>query len=281
MWHALTVVLMLAAGLVVGSIATTASAQSTLPATDSSVVDASGATVSAGPGLPYDAGRITPTGQAIAALVGRDPDSAVALIPTGFAAAMGYVPVIDDGVPADPDGGCSSPIALPAAFDAPCKTHDLGYDLLRYSAMVGSAQGPWAREAVDAQLARRVEATCAPADDGCKTAAELVRAGVRTNSHRQAEGVPGVETPMQIAGSVVRLVWVPITRVADALGTPAGRAATAALLAWALVAVWRSSRRTVAMPPLPPAPPLPPVPTLPRIRTRSGTGDRRTTTTRA
>ena len=46
LWRAVTVILMLAAGLVVASVATTASAQSTLPATDSSFVDATGTTVS-------------------------------------------------------------------------------------------------------------------------------------------------------------------------------------------------------------------------------------------
>ncbi|MEH3156825.1 MAG: hypothetical protein PGN29_16385 [Gordonia paraffinivorans] len=242
MWRALTVVLMIAAGLVVASVATTASAQSTVPTTDtSSVVDASGATVSGGPVLPHDAGRGTPTGQAISALVGPDPRAATALVPAGFASAMGYTPVVDDGEPANPLGGCSSPIALPAAFDAPCKTHDLGYDLLRFSALTGTVQGPWAREALDAQLVRRVDAECAVGDDACRTAAELVQAGVRANSHRQDEGVPVVETPTQIVTSVVRLIWIPVERVADALGTPAGRAVTAAVLVWALVGVWRGS----------------------------------------
>lgn len=278
LWRALTVVLMIAAGVVIASVATTASAQSTVPAGDSSsVVDASGATVSGGPALPHDAGRDTPTGQAIAALVGPDPRSATGLVPAGFAAAMGYVPVVDDGVPANPFGGCSSPIALPAGFDAPCKTHDLGYDLLRFSAMTGAVQGPWAREALDAQLVRRVDAECAPADETCRTAAELVQAGVRTNSHRQDEGVPVVETPTQIATSVVRLLWIPVQRVAEVLGTPAGRAVTAAVLVWALIGVWRGSRG-----PSGGLPGLPPVPALPRIhRPRPRLTIRRPTSTRA
>jgi hypothetical protein len=275
-WRALLVTLMVAAGLVVASVTTTASAQSTDATTGATVVDASGATVSGGPTISRDAGRDTPTGRAIAALVGPDPRSAATLIPAGFAAAMGYVPVVDAGVPANPLGGCSSPIALPAAFDAPCKTHDLGYDLLRYSALTGAVQGPWAREALDAQLEQRVDAQCAAGDDACLTAAELVRAGVRANSHRQDEGVPVVETPSQIATSVVRLVWIPVVRVADALGTPAGRAATAAVLVWALLAVWRGSggpRRRL--------PALPPIPTLPRMHPRTAVADRHATSTRA
>lgn len=277
LWRALTVVLMIAAGLVIASVATTASAQSALPATDSSVVDARGATVSGGPTVAQDAGRATPTGREIAALVGPDPLSAIGLVPAGFADAMGYVPVVDDAVPANPMGGCSSPIALPASFDAPCKTHDLGYDLLRYSALTGVVQGPWAREALDAQLVRRVEAECAVGDETCRTAAELVRAGVRTNSHRQDDGVPVVETPWQIATSIVRLLWMPVVRAADVLGSPAGRAATAAVLMAALVAVWRGSPGPTGG-----LPTLPPVPTLPRMRTRAGIGDRhRTTSTRA
>ena len=270
-WRVLVAVLVVAAGLVVGSVATTSSAQTAVPATDSSVVDASGATVSSTPTVTRFAGRDTPTGRAIAALVGSDPVSASTLVPPGFAAAMGYLPVMDDGVPANPDGGCSSPLAPPAAFDAPWKAHDLGYDLLRYSAMVGSTQGPWAREALDAQLVRRVEATCEPGDGGCHTAAELVRAGVSANSHRQSEGVPGVETPMQIATSIVRLAWVPVARAAGALGTPAGRAVAAALLAWALVAVWRNSRHGFVVPPMPTVPPLPPLPPMPRVSPTRGT----------
>lgn len=276
LWRALTVVLMIAAALVVGSVATTASAQSTVPATDSSFVDGSGDTVSGAPAVPVDAGRDTPTGRAIAALVGPDPLSAIALVPTGFAAAEGYSPIVDDGVPANPLGGCSSPIALPAGFDAPCKTHDLGYDLLRYSAVTGVVQGAWARTALDAQLDRRVDAACAVADETCRAAAALVRAGVRTNSHRQDEGVPVVETPWQIATSVVRLVWIPVVHVADALGTPAGRAATSAVLVWALMAVWRGSGRPTGG-----LPTLPPVPTLPRVRTRAGIADRHTTSAEA
>ncbi|GAA2067450.1 hypothetical protein GCM10009722_32750 [Williamsia deligens] len=264
LWRALLAVLVLAAGVVVTSMATTASAQSTTPvATTRSDDGAPPSMTPAGLVLAHDAGRQTPAGMAIAALVGPHPLRAEALIPPGFAAAEGYQPIVDAGVPANPDGGCSSPIALPAAFDAPCKTHDLGYDLLRYSAMTGSTQGPWAREAIDAQLVRRVTATCEFDDNGCSAAAELVRAGVVTNSRRQAEGVPGVETPWQIAGSVVKLVWIPVVRVADAVGTPVGRAAAAALLAWALTAVWRSSRRAVVLPTLPTVPPLPPMPTLP------------------
>ena len=276
LWRALTVALMIAASLVVASVATTASAQSTLPATDSSFVDATGTTVSGAPAVPVDAGRDSPTGRVIAALVGPDPLSAIALVPAGFAAAEGYSPIVDDGVPANPLGGCSSPIALPMSFDAPCKTHDLGYDLLRYSARTGVVQGAWARDALDAQLDRRVDAGCAVADQTCRTAAALVRAGVRTNSHRQDEGVPVVETPWQIAVSVVRLVWIPVVRVADAVGTPAGRAATAAVLMWALMAVWRGTGR-----PTRGLPTLPPVPTLPRIRARTGVADLHTTSTRA
>ncbi len=276
LWRALTVVLMIAAGLVVASVATTASAQSALPATDSSFVDAAGATVSGSPAVAFDAGRDTPTGRAIAALVGPNPLSAVALVPTGFAGAEGYAPVVDDGVPANPLGGCSSPIDLPMSFDAPCKTHDLGYDLLRYSALTGVVQGPWARNALDAQLDRRVDTECAVADETCRTAAALVRAGVRTNSHRQDEGVPVVETPWQIATSVVRLVWLPVARVADALGTPAGRAATAAVLVWALMAVWRGSRGPAGR-----LPTLPSVPTIAGLRARPGITTRRTSSTQA
>jgi hypothetical protein len=107
-----------------------------------------------------------------------------------------------------PDGGCSSPIALPAVFDLPCKAHDLGYDVLRAAAAKGHPLGPWARDLLDSTFGRRLHTACEGSDGfgrvTCEVAAEVASAAVRFNSWRQHSGPPVVETPGQILLSLAR-----------------------------------------------------------------------------
>lgn len=128
-------------------------------------------------------------------------ETQVAAVPPDF----GYRPV-GTRYAVDPDGGCSSPIALPAVFDEPCKAHDLGYDLLRYAAAKGHPLGPWARELLDSTFDRRLHTACAMNSGlsraGCAAAAEVANAAVRVNSWRQHSGVPTRETPGQIIVSL-------------------------------------------------------------------------------
>ncbi|WP_328858383.1 hypothetical protein OG579_05595 [Williamsia herbipolensis] len=224
----------IAAGVVIASLSTTSSAPMMTTALTAPT------TLSAPDVDSARLGANTPTGAAVAALTGPRPADAIALIPSGFADEMGYRPVLIDGVPANPDGGCSSPIAMPMSFDAPCKTHDLGYDLLRYGALTGSPLGPWARESLDRQLSTRMHASCV--DDGCQTAADLADAGVGANSRRQGDGVPVTETDSQIVTSTLRMIWEPVSHAAGVLGTAPGRATVAALIAMVAIHLRRRSR---------------------------------------
>lgn len=237
----LILAIILAAGLIVASVSTTASI-ATVSAQPTSGVGGRSAPSQIDAAVRL--GEDTPAGAAISALTGRDPMHALALIPPGFAAAMGYRPLADLGVPANPDGGCSSPISLPISFEAPCKTHDLGYDLLRYSASTHHPLGKWARQALDAQLVRRMHASCPV--DSCWAAADLADAGVNANSERQADGVPRSETRTEVFTSVIRWLWMPVVHAAEFLGSPSGRAGVAALIALAAVHLRRRSRPVFA-----------------------------------
>ncbi|RJO75009.1 hypothetical protein D5S18_16575 [Nocardia panacis] len=136
-------------------------------------------------------------GAAIAALTADDAAIA-APIPADFAADFGYTPDVEAGLLVNPKGDCSSPIPLPAEFDTACKAHDLGYDLLRYAGSRGEPLGPWARQAVDAALARRMHDSCSGRADrtdraGCEAMATVANIAVDLNSARQDYGVPVVE----------------------------------------------------------------------------------------
>lgn len=114
-------------------------------------------------------------------------------LPSEIVAALGYTPVVVDGVPADPQGDCSSPIALPSSFTPACLTHDLGYDLLRVARASGERIPRTVRPALDRQLAQRMAASCTAGPLGgsaCRLVAEVADAAVRVNSRRQHEGPP-------------------------------------------------------------------------------------------
>ncbi|ATB27044.1 hypothetical protein [Melittangium boletus] len=78
--------------------------------------------------------------------------------PADFEKVMGYKPVLLQTPHGprmqDPLGYASSPggIGPVEDFDVMAKTHDYGYDLLRYHARVGQPLGPEARKAADAQF---------------------------------------------------------------------------------------------------------------------------------
>ncbi|MEL4176340.1 phospholipase [Corynebacterium bovis] len=73
---------------------------------------------------------------------------------------LGYEPTVVDGHPENPGGGCSSPVPLPARFEPACRTHDLGYDLLRVAGRRGEPVPPAIRRGLDRQLADRMHAAC-------------------------------------------------------------------------------------------------------------------------
>ncbi|WP_244332183.1 hypothetical protein [Gordonia polyisoprenivorans] len=139
-------------------------------------------------------------------LVGPDPESVLRVLPTDFEAVMGYRPLLENGYPANPDGGCSSPIPLPERFEPACRTHDFGYDLLRYAQRTGHPLGPWARPALDHMLIERMHAACH--DPVCSAAAELSRVGLALNTWRQYSGPPAPSESMTTiaASTAVRVI---------------------------------------------------------------------------
>lgn len=145
-------------------------------------------------------GSVVAAAQDLAAVtVGGAPAGAaawIAALPEGTVDALGYVPVTVDGMPADPEGDCSSPVPLPASFTPACLTHDLGYDLLRLAADRGETVPAGVRPALDRQLAARMVSSCGGGPvsrAGCRVAAEVADAVVTANSWRQGDGVPVAE----------------------------------------------------------------------------------------
>ncbi|MDV7346323.1 hypothetical protein R4255_23090 [Rhodococcus oxybenzonivorans] len=122
-----------------------------------------------------------------------------ASIPGDFESVMGYTPQRVEGMLADPDGDCSSPVPLPVEFVASCKAHDLGYDLLRYASRSGNDLEPWARQSLDAQLDRRMHAACDTRVDeraraSCFVMANIAATAVTGNSWRQGYSTPVTES---------------------------------------------------------------------------------------
>lgn len=142
------------------------------------------------------------TAAVVAALIGRDPSAAMAHLPASFRSVMGYRPVVermrDGSYPVNPHGGCSSPVPLPSRFEPFCRTHDFGYDLLRYADRIGRPLGGWARLGLDAMLVRRMAASCG--GPLCTASARAARIALRINTWRQFDGAP---IPRE---SVVRIV---------------------------------------------------------------------------
>ncbi|GAB2638363.1 hypothetical protein [Nocardia goodfellowii] len=135
---------------------------------------------------------------AVVDLTAGGPGSADRL-PADFAAVIGYRPGIERGLLVNPSGDCSSPVPLPAEFELACRAHDLGYDLLRYADRSGAPLGPWARQAVDATLDRRMQESCTSRGTAisraeCFTMADVADAFVDLNSRRQDYGAPVAES---------------------------------------------------------------------------------------
>ncbi|MFD4353337.1 hypothetical protein ACFWPK_01450 [Nocardia sp. NPDC058519] len=134
---------------------------------------------------------------AVRALTDDSPD-ATSLIPRDFGYKFGYDPAPQEGLLVNPNGGCSSPVTLPAEFEPACRAHDLGYDVLRYAERVDEPLGGWARRSVDAALNRRIHAACELRDDEfsrarCAVMADIAFTAVDVNSRRQEYGAPVVE----------------------------------------------------------------------------------------
>ncbi|WP_174184705.1 hypothetical protein [Nocardia barduliensis] len=153
----------------------------------------------------------TQAGAAVAELAAGGP-GALTAIPPDFVASFGYRPSTVDGLLVNPGGDCSSPVTLPAEFDTACKAHDLGYDLLRYADQRGEPLGPWARQALDATLDRRMHEACAARVDPfsrarCDAMASIANTAVDLNSRRQDYGAPVVEPLLGSADTDSATSW--------------------------------------------------------------------------
>lgn len=133
-----------------------------------------------------------------------DPAYPAASFPTNYPTVMGYRPVVGIG----PDG---SPILMKAAgdcssfsgateyrFDAVCKEHDLAYDVLRYSDLVGNPLPAAAREQADDMFDRQLHNQCTysqltgPDFPICHMMAESFALAVQFNSWRQGFRPPAL-----------------------------------------------------------------------------------------
>ncbi|GGF27593.1 hypothetical protein [Williamsia phyllosphaerae] len=151
---------------------------------------------------PLPADLATPAGAAVMALTGPEPIHALAELGAPPRIVLGYDPVIIDGAPANPRGGCSTPVPLPDRFEPLCKIHDLGYDLLRMAARSGRPLGPWARQRLDHALVEAMHGSCT--DPVCEIGADLADVGLWVNTWRQRASVPVTHEDMgSIALSVV------------------------------------------------------------------------------
>ncbi|WP_433605790.1 hypothetical protein [Prescottella agglutinans] len=131
--------------------------------------------------------------RAVSELTASDVATDASAVPDDFAAVIGYRPRLEDGLLVNPNGACSSPVPLPTEFDVPCKAHDLGYDLLRYAHLADGDLGGWARNALDAQLDRRMHEACEARErdrTSCFAMANTATTAVAVNSMRQGYGVP-------------------------------------------------------------------------------------------
>lgn len=120
-------------------------------------------------------------------------------VPGDLAVELGYEPVAAGGRLIKPSGSCSTPVSLgPDVFEEVCRTHDLGYDLLRNAEEHGERLGSWARFALDRRLYMDLLSTCETV--GCRTAATAYYTAVTTNSIRQGYGSPTDEPPTPWVG---------------------------------------------------------------------------------
>jgi hypothetical protein len=190
-----------------------------------SVVAAATVTISA---APRDAQAAAPENRLAAHAVAAVTSDATPTVPRDFAAFSGYEPVVVDGYLANPNGACSSPVPLPDEFDSACKAHDLGYDLLRYSHFHGAELGPWARQALDGELDRRMHDACdtreSPASRSyCFAMADIAVTAVNGNSWRQNYLTPVQESGFGYAAAgVLGLSALGLTFLRPRRSAPAG-----------------------------------------------------------
>lgn len=137
----------------------------------------------------------------------RDGLATLDLVPEDFQDELGYWPIAGIETLANPNGGCSTPGGVgPKIFNDACRTHDLGYDTLRYAETSGSRLGPWARLDLDRRLLDDLIRSCE--NPTCRTTAAIYYAGVTANSIRQGYTAPSEEPTLPWAGLGLALVAI-------------------------------------------------------------------------
>ncbi|UJW35530.1 phospholipase [Saccharothrix sp. AJ9571] len=168
-------------------------------------------------------GGVADAQRAVEALVtpGAEP-TALGLLPADLNEVLGVTaaaePARDGTVRAiHVGGGCSAPWGEDSTrwdFGVACKSHDLGYDLLRYADNQGHPLDPKWREALDARLSTDMQATCdinpMGSSGSCKAVASLYTAGLVINSWHQRWGPPTGEPigPMLAGVAVIGCLLV-------------------------------------------------------------------------
>jgi hypothetical protein len=140
---------------------------------------------SAAPAVPRGGG---PVGAVAAAETLAAGVTGTSYFPDALVAELGYRPGTHDGYAENPDGDCSSPVPLPDSFEPACRTHDLGYDLLRVAHRTGEPIPSDTRRALDRRMAAQMRASCT--DDGCRVMAAVAHTAVAANTLRQRNGAP-------------------------------------------------------------------------------------------
>jgi hypothetical protein len=128
------------------------------------------------------------------------------------------------------DGGCSGPDGdTQWDFSVACKSHDLGYDVLRYAEHKGQPLGADARRALDTRLTADMHAQCDANPRGtgaqCHAVAQIYSAGLAFNSWRQHWGPPGHEPVLAwgLGSAVVAFLLaarLPVRRRRETHGAP-------------------------------------------------------------
>ncbi|HXV69813.1 MAG TPA: hypothetical protein VEB69_00260 [Acidimicrobiia bacterium] len=141
----------------------------------------------------------------VEALIDRRPDFPLDV--EGVTPRLGYTPVNESGAWINPDGSCSTPLPVgPEAFNASCRSHDLGYDALRLAAVDDSTLGSWARFGLDARLYADLLDSCDSAR--CRAMATVYFGAVTANSIRQGYRPPTEEPVLPWAGLGAAIVGV-------------------------------------------------------------------------
>lgn len=126
----------------------------------------------------------------VAAIVNQEPGTAAHV--ANLTDDLGYEPLTESGQMQNPNGGCSTPLPIgPEEFENACRTHDLGYDLLRVAEMNGGRLGAWARFDLDRRLYSDLLARCTTLR--CRSMATAYYTAVTTNSIRQGYKAPTEE----------------------------------------------------------------------------------------